>query len=404
MSPRETETLRPLPVTADEFRPDPHQGYALYRPQTAVIDFGDGVASAIRHDDVVAMMTDPRTRQLETEALAFRGISSGALHDFYSNSLLLSNPPDHARRRAPLSRTFASKLMELWRPRVRELVEGMIDDAAKENEFDVLTQIASPLPSRIIAEILGAPEEDAPRFAEMVYTMSRGLGGFRMEDFPGIETVARDLCAYVENLLEERRRQPRDDFLSHYLERVSGENGLDPKETMIQVVSLIIGGSDTTRFAFTMLVSLLLTHRDQWEDLCRNPDLVPGAVREGLRYEPSVGSIARVVLEPLDIGGVAFKPGALVQLSMLSAQRDERIFADPQRFDIRREDHPRWSVSFGMGAHRCLGEALARAELEEALAALARKLPNLALAGEPARAKGHVGIRGVGPLVVRSRS
>ena len=138
-----------------------------------------------------------------------------------------------------------------------------------------------------------------------------------------------------------------------------------------------------------------MQRRPQWEALGSDPALVPGAVLEGLRFEPPVGAIGRVVTAPVEIDGVALKPGTVVNLSILSGQRDETVFAEPDVFDIERRDHPRWSLSFGHGAHRCVGEALARAEMEEALIALSQRLPGLRLAGDPPIAKGHTGIRGI---------
>ena len=391
---------RPLPADPDEFRPDPHAGFARYRPLAALIDLGGGMPLAIRHENVAALTTDPRTRQLETEMLELRGITSGALHAFYANSMLVSNPPAHFRRRMPAVRAFAFRLVQSWRPRIRALVSEMVDGIEGAGEAEFLQDVASPLPSRLIAAVLGAPEHDAPRFAALVYAMSRGLGAFRDADFPAIEAAASELAAYVERLLEERRRAPRDDFLSSYLQRVGELGELSPTETLVQIVTLILGGSDTTRFGLAAAVFLLLQHRAQWEGLVRDPALAPAAVAEALRFEPPVGSIGRVVTQDFELDGIWLPAGTVLGLSLLSAQRDERIYADPHRFDIGRRDHPRWSVSFGGGAHRCLGEALARAEMEEALVVLSQRLPALALTGAPPVLKGHSGIRGVTPMRV----
>jgi len=400
----EMSLARPLPADPDDFRHDLHAGYAKYRPRAAVISFGAGFPVVIRHGDVTGLMTDPRTRQLETEGLAMRGITSGALHDFYSHTLLLSNPPDHARRRAPLQRAFAHRLIQELRPRIRALVAQILDEAEIDGTADFRDAVASPLPARLTAEILGAPREDTPRFAAMVYAMGRGLADFGPDDFPQIERAAGGLRAYVEELLQARRVEPREDFLTSYLARVEETGDFDPAETVMQIVTLIIAGSDTTRFGLTALLGLLLTHREQWEKLRADPAaLAPGAVLEALRFEPAVGSIGRVVTEPLEIGGIVIEPDTVLNLSIVSAQRDETVFAEPQRFDIARADHPRWSLSFGFGAHRCLGEALARAEMEETLIVLAERYPDLALAGGPPGTKGHSGIRTISPLPVRWR-
>lgn len=384
----------PVKASAQDFRPDPHAGFARYRPVCGVVDI-DGMATIVRHADAVTLMTDARTRQMETEALTLRGITDGALHAFYANSLLQSNPPAHAKRRAPLTRAFAFKLIQALRPQIRKLVDEMLDELEDNREVDFLDAVASPLPARLIADILGIPRGDVPDFAAKVYVMTRGLGSFREEDFPAIEAAATELYRYVERVLEARRRDPRDDFLSAYLDRIDDDGFLSEAETLMQIVSVIIGGSDTTRFGLTSTLAGLLQRRPQWEALCADPTLAPAAVMEGLRFEPPVGSIGRVVIEPLEVDGIALAPGTLLSLSILSGQRDETIFSDPDAFDIGRQDHPRWSLSFGHGAHRCVGEALARAEMEEALIALTRRAPLMRLAGDPPIAKGHTGIRGI---------
>jgi hypothetical protein len=392
---------RPLVVHPDAFRPDPHAGFARYRPLAALIDLGGDMPLAIRAADVDALTTDPRTRQLETEALERRDITGGALHAFCANSMLLANPPAHFRRRTPAVRAFGFRLVQAWRPRIRVVVGDLVDSIDTQ-EFELQEAVASPLPARLIAEILGAPVEDAPHFAARVYGMARGLSAFRPAEYPGIEQAAGELFDYVARLLEERRQVPRDDFLTAYLRRVDELGELSTTETIVQVVTLIIAGSETTRFALTALISLLLQHRAQWDAVCRDPGLAPAAVSEALRFEPPVGSIGRVVTEPFTLEGIPLPLGTVLGLSLISAQRDERVYRDPHRFDIARTDHPRRSLSFGGGAHHCLGEALARAELEEALVVLSQRLPALSPADGPAEAWGHSGIRGISPLRLRA--
>lgn len=404
-----TDKARPLAVSPDLFRPDPHAGFAEIRPQAGVVALA-GLPLVTRHADVSALMTDPRTRQVETETLEMRGIRSGALHRFYANSMLLSNPPRHARRRRPAARAFAHKLIDAWRPRIRAIAAELIDEAIQTPgppEVDFLDKVASPLPARLIAEIIGAPKADAPAFAQLVHRMSRGLGGFRDAELDGIENAAEALNNYVSSVIEARRRAPQDDFLSAYLARVSEGDPLTECETITQITTLILAGGDTTRVGLTAMVALLLKDRAQWEAVCADPSLAAGAVLESLRFEPPVGSIGRVLTEAIAVDGVRFEAGTVLGLSVLSAQRDPAVYADPQRFCIARADHPRWSVSFGLGPHRCLGEALARAELEEALIALTQRAPTLRLAEAGADAsgapRGFTGIRGATPLRLRIR-
>jgi cytochrome P450 len=266
--------------------------------------------------------------------------------------------------------------------------------------MNFLDALAAPLPAHLTAELLGAPDADAPEFASMVYGMSRGIGSFRPDQFPDIEASASELIDYVDALLADRRRAPRDDFLSDYVREADTAGQMDETEILMQIVSLIIAGSDTTRAGLTALLSLLLQHPDQWRAVCDDPALAEPAVLEALRFEPPVGSIGRLTTEPIDVGGVPIRAGVPLNLSILSAQRDPAIFQSPEQFNIRRTDHPRWSLTFGGGPHRCLGEALARAEMEETLIALSARLPGLRLIGDPPRIKGHTGIRGVSPMQV----
>jgi cytochrome P450 family 103 len=143
-----------------------------------------------------------------------------------------------------------------------------------------------------------------------------------------------------------------------------------------------------------MQLALLLEHREQWDAVCRDPSLIPGAVAEAMRFEPSSASFARVAVDEIELGDTVLPAHSLLMCSTMSAQRDESIYARPDAFDIRRTDQPRLHPIFGAGAHRCIGEALARAELEESLAALASRLPQLKLDRSPV-IRGHVAVRRV---------
>ncbi len=389
-----------LDARVDDFRPDPHAGFAKYRARSALINLGGHLPLAIRHGDVTRLMTDARTCQMETEPLTMRGITDGDLYRFLDRSMLQSNPPFHSRRRRPAAKSFFPSLIEAWRPRIRALVTEILQGLDDEPQFDFLQQVAAPLPSRLIGEILGAPPADAPWFSERVQVMSRGLTAFREADFPNIDAAARDLTLYVQNLLEDRRARPRDDFLTDYIARAGEDPDLTDAETVIQIVTLILAGSDTTRFGVTSTLSLLLQHPSQWDALCANPGLAKGAVLESLRFEPPVGSIGRVVVDPMEIGGIPLPSGTFVALSILSAQRDPAVYDAPDRFDIHRTDQPRLSLNFGLGAHRCLGEHLARAEMEELLIAVTSRWPGLRFAAPPPNTLGFTGIRGIEPLIL----
>ena len=397
----EAGRFEPPTVSIAALDRDPHELFRHHRTLTPLIKREDGAYVAIRAVDIERLATDPRTRQVETELVQSRGVTEGALFDFHKNSMLLSNGPDHRRRRAPLSRAFAFRLICELRPRMRAFAEKLIDSAYAQGEMNFLDHFAGALPAGIISEILGLPEGDVPRFTGWVYQVSRSLSAsFTREDVPETDTAARHLTAYVSELLASRRTAPRNDFLTSYAIAVEQEGNLSPIETLIQIVTVILAGSDTTRAAMTMQIALLLQHRDQWDAVCRDTALIPGAVSEALRYEPAVGSFARFTLEDLDVDGYFVPCDRVISLSTLSALRDPALYAEPDTFNIRRTDHPRRHLVFGAGVHRCLGEVLARAELEEGLAALVERLPQLQIAGHAPTLHGHAGIRRVDAMRV----
>lgn len=402
MEPSGALGARPFVVSLAELDRDPHGVFRRYRPLTAVITRDNGTCIVIRAADVERLISDPRTRQMETESLQVRGIVHGSLFEFFRHSMLFSNAPHHRRRRGPLGRAFAFKLINDLRPRIRALALELIDRAAPRCALNFLDDFCALIPARIVSEILGLPASDVPRFTRWVYSVSRAISAsLAPEDVPEIETATRELMSYVGGLLESRRVSPRDDFLTSYVAAVDEEGNLSPVETLAQVVTVIVGGSDTTRAAMAMQVALLLQQREQWDAVCRDLSLVTGAVSEALRYDPAVGSIPRVALEDIDIEGQVVPRGAIVSLSTMSAMRDPARYWEPDRFDIRRTDHPARHPVFGGGTHRCLGEALARAELEEGLTAVATRLPNLELAGAPPVLIGHSGIRRITGMAVR---
>jgi cytochrome P450 len=380
---------------------DAHRIYREQRSLTPLIRREGGSYIAIRAPDVERLATDPQTRQMETDLLKSRGIASGPLFNAIENSMLYSNGPEHRRRRSPMSRAFAFKLMSALRPQIRALAHSLIDRHFARGEMNFLDDFASLLPAHLISAILGLPESDIPHFTGWVYRMSRAISfSFANADIPDIEAAAQQLASYAQGLLAARRAAPRDDFLTSYVEAVDQEGLLSPAETLAQLITTILAGSDTTRGAMAVQVSLLLQHHEQWDAVRADNELIPRAVSEALRYEPVAASIPRFTLEDIDLDGHVVPANSILTLSTMAAMRDPARYNEPDSFDICRTDLPTRHLVFGAGAHRCLGETLARAELEEGLAAILERLPHLRLVGDPPAIQGHGGIRRVGPMVV----
>jgi cytochrome P450 len=395
-------TSRPLPTAMlAQLDADPHGMFRHYRGQAPFLQRTDGPCIALRAADVEALTTDPRTRQIETELIRLRGITSGPLFDSIQNSMLFSNDEVHRQRRAPMSRAFAFRAIAGIRPHIRAVADKLIDKHLHTGEMNLIDDYSALIPAHAIASILGLPENDVPIFTAWVYFFSRAFSpSFTPAEVPDMTKAAAELSGYVEMLLADRRVKPREDFITTYMHAAHEAGMLTPMEIVAQLVTVILGGSDTTRAAMAIQVALLLQNHEQWEAVCRDASLIPGAVAEALRFEPAVGSVPRFTAADIEIDGYTVPAGRILTLSTMSAMRDPALYPDPDRFDIRRTGHPRWHMVFGGGPHRCLGEALARAELEEGLAALAAQLPDLQLSGAPLRLHGHAGIRRIEPLHV----
>ena len=342
---------------------------------------------ALRARPLDAVMTDA-TRQLETETKMMQGITSGPIYAFTEAAMLFANGEAHRRRRAPVQRTFAFKLMDAMRPKAAELAAELVSTRLNAGPIDFVNEIAAQIPARIIADILGIPRSDLPIFLQWIADTAESLGFIDVTRRAQIEASLTAFDMYVSALLDDRRRNPREDFLTDYVEATARDSELSDIEIRTQVLGLILAGSDTTRGSLCMTLAALLQHPAQWRAFCENPDpLKRGAVDEGLRFEPVISGIPRVAVKDFELDGYLIPAGTLIAVSLLSALRDEDVFADASRFDIMRKDHLRWHMIFGAGAHRCVGEALARAEMEETLATIARLSPNTKLEGTPPRLK-----------------
>jgi cytochrome P450 len=370
------------------------------RAQAPAVKNSMGMAVALRARQLETVLSDV-TRQMETEGLLLQGISSGPLFETRSNVVLFANGDAHRRRRQPLARTFAFKLMEGMRGRAAEISAELIKPRLGAGAFDFVSEISAQVPARIIADILGIPRSDLPYFQALVEDAVTTLGFFDLSQRERLEARMTEFQDYVGSLLDDRRKTPRGDFLSDYAAATKESGELSEIEIRTGVIALIVAGSDTTKNSIAMTLALLLSHPDQWAILKADPDgMKKGAAAEGLRYEPVALGIPRFAVQDFELDGWAINAGRLVLFSIVSASRDPEVYANPDVFDIARTDHPRWHFAFGGGAHRCLGEALARVEIEEALASVAKLAPDARLEGAPPRMTNEP-IRAVQPMMVR---
>lgn len=380
----------------------PHDRFAELRRAAPLVQLGPNQYLVLRAEHVMSLLTDPRTRQIEgQEFVELNQIPDGITARFISDLFLFSNGKAHRAKRGLFARSFAHRAMKDMRDQVRAVADGIVASLPRDESFDFVDFMAARVPAEIIASILGLPDTDAPYFSRLVYDVGQALTPIYPHDrHHTIETATGELFDYVERQLRARIAAPDDDFLSTLVAEWQDEQRISFESLAFQVVGLIIGGSDTTRAAFAILISMLLQRPSDWAALRSDPGLIPGAVTEGMRYEPSVATIPRMTTAPLYLDGVYVPAGVALRLSTMSAMRDPALFADPDRFDIRRTDHPRLHPVFGLGPHRCIGEMLARVEMEESLAALLEAAPKIDIQTPP-RILGFGGLRQITPMQVR---
>ncbi len=378
------KTLHDLP----EFEFPLGGGPAVYehfhraRAETPLARDSRGIVIALRAGMIETLVGD-KTRQIETEAHVMQGVVDGPIFDLMADLVVAANGDVHRRRRQPIARTFAFKLMEAMRPKTVAITTELIQQRIGTGPVDFLSDIAEQIPARIIADVLGIPRSDLPIFMNWIADTGESLGFIERGRRPQIEASLIAFNAYVDGLLQDRRRNPKGDFLSDYVAATAASGELTEGEIRSQIVGLILAGSDTTRNSICMILNALLQHPEQWRALQVNPDkLKRQVVEEGLRYEPVVTGIGRIVTSNIELGDFLIPPGTAVVLSLVSVLRDPEVYAEPDTFNIYRTDHPRWNFAFGAGAHRCVGEALARIEMEEALTTIARLAPRTELIGD----------------------
>lgn len=399
MTNKELEDVPPI-VEISDLDASPHEIYKAYRERLPFIRRSDGAFLILRHSDISVLPNDPRTRQPETELLAVRGIKDGPLFDFFSRSMLFSNGEVHRRRRRPFTREFAFKMIEAIRPEVRRHIFRLTTSNGRDRRLRIRDELAGPVPALTIASILGVDPSEVPFFTSLAYEVSKTLSpSWGADERPGMERAAAELTQFVSDLLTDRVRSPKDDFLSLYLQEVDFEDAEARLDAIMQIVTIVLGGSDTTRAAIVIQTGLLLQERQRWDAVRQDRTLLHGAVAESLRFEPAVGSFPRIAMAEIELDGHTIPAGSLLILSTVSSMRDPAVYDEPDLFDLRRKQQ-RWHPVFGVGEHRCLGEALARMELEETLAALLELYPGLGLMSDGLTVHGHAGIRRVDELEV----
>jgi cytochrome P450 len=365
-----------------EFFADPHPTYARLREQAPVhrVRNPNGLEYWLvtRFDEARAVFADPRLAKDPRhawDALRAAGIVSGDPADA-TFDLHTTDAPDHTRLRGLVARAFTAGRVDGLRPRTEQIAARLLDAIAVRGTADLVEDFAYPLSLTVIAELVGVPAIDLDRFRE--WTLAAMAPPFVVGTDAARVEGRRSLRRYVTELVAAKRADPGGgDLLSALIAARDDERRLTDTEVIALTQQLLFAGHEpTTNFIGNAVVSLF-RHPDQLTRLRANPDLLPPAVDELLRFDgPTARSSPSYTLADIEIGGTVIPAGSVVIVGIAAANRDPRRFAEPDRLDLTRGDDRH--LAFGHGVHRCVGAALARMEAQVALDALLRRFPHLA--------------------------
>jgi cytochrome P450 len=383
--------------------------YPLYEQMRAVArvsrtSFGPYVVTG--YDECQAVLRDPRLGRgigIEEGSASLFGDDGTRMSEFLDMSrdnMLMSDPPDHTRLRRLVSRSFTPRQVERLRPAVHALVTELLDTMADLGEVDFMSEFALPLPMAVIGELAGVPPADRAALQPAVRAAAKGIEPMLgNEETDAAIAALATLGEYFTGLLEERRRRPHDDMLTSLVETRESDDRLTDDEVASTAILLFAAGFETTTNLLGNGLLALLENPGQREDWRSNPEIAPSAVEELLRFDSPVQFNLRTALEPADLVGEPLARGDRIVVLQGAANRDPVRFEHPDRLDLRRADNV--PLSFGWGAHHCIGAPLARMEGEIAFNALLARFPSLEILDTEPHWRQSFTLRGLAELRLR---
>ena len=397
------------PVTYNPFEPgftdNPYPQYAAMRATDPVhltpLDFW----VLFNYEDVARFLKDPTLSVEDANArpTAFDQMILDAVGDRAergSHSMLNLDPPDHTRLRKLVTKAFTPRVVENLRPRVKVLVDEMLDKAAAQGDMDLIADFAFPLPFVVISEMLGVPAVDGDKLRAWSGMIVRSLEPIVDTDLAiRIADASDHMFEYVGDMIEKKRKEPGDDLLSALIAAEEQGDVLTDNELQEQVLLLYVAGHETTVNLIGNGVLALLNNRDQLEKLRADASLMPNAVEELLRYDSPVQMSRRITLKDVEVRGKKIEQGSFCGVVLASANRDRaRWGQDADAIDVTRAEASH-HLSFGGGAHYCLGASLARVEGQVAIGSLIERFPKIEQASDPVW-NGRINLRGLETLTL----
>ena len=398
-----TPTRPALAALADPaVLPDPYPVLAGLREASPFAQAGGALVVVGRHADCSAILRDPRSSSERNNSL----LAPPEVRAQRAPSFLSLDPPDHTRLRRLVSKAFTPRAIARLEPRVHELSDELLTKAGPDRggagQIEVVSQLAYPLPVRIISELLGVPPGDHARFAGWSASLAHSLQPQFIAADPAPARAAQqarlEFADYFRELIAARRGRPGDDLLSELIRAEDDGQQLSEPELIATCVLLLVAGHETTVGLISNAILALLRHPDQLAALRADPGLAAGAVEETLRYDAPVQFTGRVARGGMQVGPVSAPDGAVLLLLLAATGRDPLVFAGPDSFDIRRAAGSH--RAFAAGPHFCLGAPLARLEATIALRAFATRVAGPQLDPAGLAYKPNLNLRGPTRLVV----
>lgn len=385
-----------------EVHDDPYPMYRRLRELDPVHWNPMGVWVVSRHADFVRLVRDPRMSSDFRNSDLYRLFTSSMPPEYIDTrepSLLFRDPPDHTRLRALVSKAFTARAIDDLRPFISSVLEDLLGALRPRETFDLVADVARPLPVIVICRMLGVPAADMPLFVEwsdaLVHTLDPLVGP---EVFERAAAAEAGFEAYFRERIDERRRDARDDLLSALIAAEDDGEHLSEEELLRTLVLLLVAGHETTVNLISSGMLALLRDPDEARRLREDPSLDRTAVEELLRYDSPVQFASRVPTQDVEVRDKRIAAGQQIVGLIGSANRDPLAFDDPDRLDVGRTDNRH--VAFSGGIHFCLGASLARAEGQAAIGALVRTFPDMELAVERPERRETITLRGLRSLPV----
>jgi pimeloyl-[acyl-carrier protein] synthase len=307
--------------------------------------------------------------------------------------MLTMDPPDHTRVRKLVNKAFTPKRIATLHAHIETIVRELVDEAQLKGSFDLIHDLAEPLPAVVIAELLGVPASDHRMFREWSSALINSFAAQSPEARRTGAAAGQSLFGYLAETIAARRRDPKDDLISAMIHAQEESDALSDAELLATSNLLLLAGHETTTNLIGNGTLALLREPDEWRRLCADPGLLPSAIEELLRFDGPVQATVRVALADVTIDEHTIPEGALVLVNIGAANHDPAVFERPDELDIARDPNPH--LAFGFGAHFCLGAPLARLEAKLAFEALTRRFPRLTLVDDTPRYRPNPVLRGL---------